>query len=136
MARPLHVTPFSSYPTMVTADINKRLSYLRWAEQNDGYIVEDDFASEFHPNQFQIKTLYSLSNNDCVIYVNTFSKSLSPSMRIGYMILPKNLTKIYHERLGGYSCSVPVLDQYVLAEFIKSGNFERHLNRVRRKLLK
>ena len=130
----LHVTPFSSYPTMVTADRNKRLSYLEWARANDGYIIEDDFASEFHPNPLHIKTLYSLSTDDSVIYINTFSKTLSPSMRIGYMVLPEKLVAVYHEKLGRYSCSVPVLDQYVLAEFIKSGNFERHLNRVRRKL--
>jgi len=68
------------------------------------------------------------------IYINTFSKSLSPSMRMGYMILPRELVPVYDEILGNFSCSVPVLDQYVLAEFISSGNFERHLNRIRRKM--
>ena len=132
----LHVTPFSSYPSMVTATVAKRYEYLKWAKENDGYIIEDDFKSEFFIPGNPIEPLYSLSNSERVIYVNTFSKSLSPSMRIGYMILPKSLISIYKEKLGEFSCSVPVLDQYVLAEFILSGSFERHLNRERRKMTK
>jgi GntR family transcriptional regulator/MocR family aminotransferase len=68
------------------------------------------------------------------VYINTFSKSLSPSMRMGYMILPDALNKKYDAILGNFSCSVPVLDQYVLAEFIENGSFERHINRMRRKM--
>lgn len=132
----LHVTPFSSYPSGVTASIKKRYEYLNWVDKKDGYIIEDDFKSEFFKPGNPIQPLYSLSDKQKVIYINTFSKSISPSMRIGYMILPENLLSIYKERLGGFSCSVPVLDQYVLAEFISSGSFERHLNRVRRKMNK
>ena len=128
----LHVTPFRSYPTDVTVSASKRYEYLRWAT-NGKYIVEDDFNSEFFKPGQPIETLYALSHNESVIYINTFSKSLSPSMRVGYMILPKHLLPIYEEKLGDFSCSVPVLDQYVLAEYIESGNFERHLNRERRK---
>ncbi len=128
----LHVTPFCSYPTGVTTSILKRYEYLRWADGKK-YIVEDDFNSEFFIPGQPVETLYSLDNNGSVIYINTFSKSLSPSMRMGYMILPEKLMKIYQEKLGVFSCSVPVLDQYILAEYISSGNFERHLNRVRRK---
>ncbi len=128
----LHVTPFRSFPTDITVSVTKRYEYLRWA--TDGkYIVEDDFNSEFFKPGQPIETLYSLDTNASVIYINTFSKSLSPSMRIGYMILPKHLLVAYEEKLGEFSCSVPVLDQYVLAEYISSGNFERHLNRERRK---
>ena len=129
----LHVTPFQSYPTGVTTTVIKRYEYLKWAE-NGRYIVEDDFNSEFFIPGQPIESLYSLDQNDSVIYINTFSKSLSPSMRLGYMILPKSLCSTYDEKLGQFSCTVPVLDQYVLAEFISSGNFERHLNRVRRKM--
>ena len=128
----LHVTPFCSYPTGVTTSITKRYEYLRWAT-GDKYIVEDDFNSEFFIPGQPVKTLYDLGNDQSVIYINTFSKSLSPSMRMGYMILPEKLMKIYDQKLGSFSCTVPVLDQYVLAEYIASGNFERHLNRVRRK---
>lgn len=130
----LHVTPFRSYPTGVTTSALKRFEYLKWAEKG-GYIVEDDFNSEFFIPGQPIESLYSLDRGASVIYINTFSKSLSPSMRIGYMILPTQLMPVYDEKLGGFSCSVPVLDQYILAEFISSGNFERHLNRMRRKLM-
>lgn len=131
----LHVTPFYSYPTGVTTSISKRYEYLKWAGK-DKYIIEDDFASEFSPPGQPVETLYSLDGGGKVIYINTFSKSLSPSMRMGYMILPESLLEQYDERLEQYSCSVPVLDQYVLSEFISSGNFERHLNRMRRKMKK
>ncbi len=130
----LHVTPFKSYPTNVTTSVQKRYAYLKWAEAGERYIVEDDFNSEFFMPGQPIRSLYALDKNDKVIYINTFSKSLSPAMRMGYMILPDKLMEQYDKLLGNFSCSVPVLDQYVLAEFIKSGNFERHLNRMRRKL--
>ena len=131
----LHVTPFRSYPTDITTSINKRYEYLKWAEQGK-YIVEDDFNSEFFIPGQPIESLYSLDTRGSVIYINTFSKSLSPAMRMGYMILPENLLPVYNEKMSRFSCSVPVLDQYILAEFISSGNFERHLNRMRRKLKK
>ncbi len=132
----LHVTPFSSFPTGVTASIKKRYEYLNYARQNDAYIVEDDFASEFFIPGSPIESLYGLDGGERVVYINTFSKSLSPAMRIGYMIIPKSLIYIYKEKTKGFSCSVPVLDQYVLAEFINNGSFERHLSRVRRKMNK
>ena len=130
----LHVTPFHSYPSGITTPISKRYEYLKWAQTNDKYIIEDDFDSEFFIPGNPIEPLYSLDRNHSVIYINTFSKSLSPSMRMGYMILPEALIPAYNENLGKLSCSVPVLDQYVLAEFISSGSFERHLNRMRRKI--
>lgn len=130
----LHVTPFNSYPSGITAGIAKRYEYLNWARENKGYVVEDDFASEFFLPGHPIRSLYSLDTADRVIYINTFSKSLSSSMRMGYMILPEELMEPYEEKLAAYSCTVPVFEQYVLAEFISSGYFERHLNRVRRKM--
>lgn len=130
----LHVTPFNSFPSGITAGISKRYEYLSWAEKNGGYIIEDDFASEFFLPGNPIRSLYSLDNNNSVIYINTFSKSLSPSMRMGYMILPEALLPVYGQKLGAYSCTVPVFEQYVLAEFISNGYFERHLNRVRRRM--
>ena len=130
----LHVTPFKSYPSGATASPQKRAEYISWASENNGYIVEDDFNSEFFKPGNPIDSLLSLDKTDSVIYINTFSKSISPSIRIGYMVIPERLLKTYNEKMSVYSCSVPVLDQYVLAEFISSGNFERHLNRVRRKI--
>ena len=129
----LHVTPFKSYPSNVTTSAGKRYEYLSW-ERKNGYIIEDDFGSEFFAPGASRETLYSMNNGKDVLYINTFSKSLSPSMRIGYMILPDSLSDRYEEVLGAFSCSVPVLDQYILAEFIKNGSFERHINRMRRKM--
>lgn len=130
----LHVTPFKSYPTDIIAPIQKRYEYINWAKNNNKFIVEDDFNSEFFMPGNPVESLYSLDNSDSVIYMNTFSKSISQSIRIGYMIIPEKLMDKYNEKMGMYSCTVPVLDQYVLSEFIKSGNFERHLNRMRRKM--
>ena len=135
-AKVLHVTPFHSYPSGVTATVRKRQEYLEWAKQNQGIIVEDDFDSEFFMPGKPIDTLYMTDHSQSVIYINTFSKSLSPSIRIGYMILPEQLLERYKETMGEFSCTVPVLDQYVLAEFIERGHFEQHLNRVRRHRIK
>ncbi len=130
----LHVTPFHSYPTGVTAPASKRYEYLAWASRPGRYIVEDDFDSEFFMPGNPQETLYSMDKDGRVIYMNTFSKSLAPSMRMGYMILPPALIALYDERAGMYSCSVPLLEQYALAEFIAEGHFERHLSRVRRRM--
>jgi len=144
----LHVTPFHSYPSGVTATVRKRQEYLEWAKQSseksggiksaeekllDRIIIEDDFDSEFFMPGKPIDTLYMSDDNQSVIYMNTFSKSLSPSIRIGYMILPEKYLQSYREKMGDFSCTVPVLDQYVLAEFMDKGHFEQHLNRVRRR---
>lgn len=128
----LHVTPFHSYPSGVTASVRKRHEYLEWAKHGDRIIIEDDFDSEFFMPGKPIDTLYMSDDSQRVIYINTFSKSLSPSIRIGYMILPEKYLEVYREKMGDFSCTVPVLDQYVLAEFIDKGHFEQHLNRVRR----
>ncbi len=132
----LHVTPFSSFPSGVTATASKRHEYISLMKKRGGYIIEDDFASEFFKPGNPIDSLYALDGEGTVVYINTFSKSLSPSMRMGYMILPDELLEVYDRLLGGFSCSVPVMEQYALAEFINSGSFERHLNRIRRKMQK
>ncbi len=131
----LHVTPFRSYPTNITTPAAKRFEYIRWAGTTH-YIVEDDFNSEFFIPGQPVESLYATDTNQRIIYLNTFSKSLSPAMRVGYMILPEKLLPLYEAKLGNFSCSVPVLDQYILTEFLDSGNFERHLNRMRRTLKK
>lgn len=128
----LHVTPFHSYPSGVTATIGKRYEYLEWARKKHHYIVEDDFDSEFFMPGKPVETLFMLDDSSSVIYINTFSKSLSPSIRMGYMILPERLLERYYDSSGGFSCTVPVLEQYALAEFINKGYFEQHLSRVRR----
>jgi len=135
-ANVLHTTPYRSYPSGVTASASKRHEYIRWANTNNRYIIEDDFESEFSVSSKPAETLYSLSSKDNVIYLNTFSQTISPSLRIGYMVLPSNLVTLYKEKLGFYSCTVPTFLQYVLTELIAGGDFERHINRVRRNIRK
>lgn len=129
----LHVTPFHSYPSGVTASAAKRREYVRWAEQRKAYIVEDDYDSEFASPGRQIETIFSLAPQR-VIYINTFSRTVAPAVRTGYMVLPGELLSRYKEKLGFYSCTVPTFEQLVLAEFIRNGDMERYINRRRKKL--
>ncbi|MBO5009519.1 MAG: PLP-dependent aminotransferase family protein [Clostridia bacterium] len=135
-ANVIHTTPYRSFPTGITASANKRHEYIRWASKKERIIIEDDFESEFSVSSKPEDTLYSLSNYDNVIYMNSFSKTVSPALRVGYMVLPKRLVSEFEEKLGFYSCTVPTFEQFVLAELINSGDFERHINRVRRNLRK
>ena len=128
----LHVTPFHSFPSGVTASAGKRAEYIRWAREREGFIVEDDFDSEFTLSSKAEDTVFSLEPERSVIYLNTFTKTIAPSMRVGYMVLPPALLDRFARTVGFYSCAVPLFEQYVLAELIRSGDFERHLNRVRR----
>jgi GntR family transcriptional regulator/MocR family aminotransferase len=132
----IHTTPYRSFPTGITASANKRHEYIRWSSKKGRIIIEDDFESEFSVSSKPEDTLYSLSSYDNVIYMNTFSKTVSPAFRVGYMVLPKRLVSEFEEKLGFYSCTVPTFEQFVLAELINSGDFERHINRVRRSLRK
>ena len=132
----LHTTPYRSYPSGVTATASKRHEYLRWASGGDRYIIEDDFESEFSVSTKPTETLFALSTCDNVIYLNSFSKTISPSLRVGYMVLPKHLVSLYQEKLGFYSCTVPTFMQYVITELLDNGDFERHINRVRRRMRK
>ena len=132
-ANVLHTTPYRSYPSGVTATASKRHEYVRWSEQGHRYIIEDDFESEFSIATKPAETLFAISDHDNVIYLNTFSKTISSSMRIGYMVLPIHLVEQFEQKLGFYSCTVPTFMQYVLTELINNGDFERHINRVRRK---
>lgn len=132
-ARVLHVTPFHSFPSGVSADISKKREYLRWASERDGFLVEDNYDSELTVSRKAEDSLFALAGGRRVIYLNTFSKTISPSMRMGYMVLPEELTALFSARLGFFSCPVPLFEQYVLAELLRTGDYERHLNRVRRK---
>lgn len=129
----LHTTPYRSFPTGITATASKRYEYIRWSAKFDRYIIEDDFESEFSVSTKAEETLFSLSRHDNVIYLNTFSKTISPSLRVGYMVLPEKLVDEFEDKLGFYSCSVPTFEQLVISELINNGDFERHINRVRRK---
>ena len=129
----LHITPFRSFPSGVTASASKRAEYIRWAGTGDRIIVEDDFESEFSLLRKPEETVFSRAEGRNVIYLNTFSRTISSAIRVGYMVLPETLTALFDARVGFYSCTVPAFEQHVLAELIDSGDFERHINRIRRR---
>ncbi len=130
----LHVTPYRSFPSGVTADARKRHEYLAWASRPDRYLIEDDYSSEFSVSGKPEDTLFAANRSGNVIYVNTFSLTIAPALRAGYMLLPGGLLEKYMARAGFYACAVPVFEQLVLASLLNSGDFERHIRRVRRKL--
>jgi len=128
----LHITPYRSYPSGITASAAKKREYLRFAKKRGAWIVEDDFESEFAPSSKPVETLFEIDGGTRVIYVNSFTMTVSPGIRVAYMVLPQLLLPVFEERLGFCSCTVPTLEQLVLAELIGNGDFERHINRVRR----
>ncbi len=128
----LHITPYRSFPSGVTASASKKREYLKWSRQSDGYIVEDDFESEFTPSRKPEETIFSLDEEGRVIYVNTFTRTIGSYVRCAYMVLPTDLIDVFTEKIGFYECPVPTLDQLVVASLIESGDFERHINKVRR----
>ena len=130
----LHLTPYRSFPSDVTASAAKRREYIRWATREDRFLVEDDFTSEFSTSSKPEDTLFSLSERGNVIYMNTFSQTVAPSLRMGYLVLSEEMAELFSRRVGFYSCTVPVFEQFVLAEFIENGDYERHIRRSRRQL--
>ena len=127
----LHISPNHQFPMGIVTPIGRRQSLLHWAERGDRYIIEDDYDSEFRFTGRPIPTLQSIDRAGRVIYVNTFSRTLAPSLRISYMVLPRSLMGEYRSRLGFYSCTVPAMEQYTLAAFLDGGYFESHVNRMR-----
>ncbi len=128
----LHISPSHHFPTGIVTPVSRRYELLSWAAKlKDRYIIEDDYDSEFRLVGKPIPSLQSIDVADKVIYMNTFSKSLSSTIRISYMVLPKSLVGLYKERLGFYSCTVPNFEQYTLYRFIEQGHLEKHINRMR-----
>ena len=127
----LHITPYRSFPSGVTASASRRGEYLRWVESGDRFLVEDDVESEFSLLRKREETVFAHGKR--VIYLNTFTRTVAPAFRTGYMVLPEKLMERFQSRLGFYSCTVPTFEQAVLTELINGGDFERHLNRIRRR---
>ena len=127
-----HLSPTHHYPTGIVTPIGRRQALLRWAQEVDGVIIEDDYDSEFRFTGRPIPTLQSIDTADRVIYMNTFAQTISPSMRVGFMVLPPRLLERYRKELDFYSCTVPALEQHVLARFLDSGSYEQHLSRMRK----
>ncbi len=127
-----HISPAHHYPTGIVTPIARRQALLRWAEETDGVIIEDDYDSEFRFTGRPIPALQSIDTRGRVIYVNTFSQTISPSMRVGFMVLPPRLLERCRRELGFYASTVPALEQQVLARFLDGGWYEQHLSRTRK----
>ncbi len=127
----LHCSPSHHFPSGLVTPVSRRLELLNWAGE-DKWIIEDDYDSEFRFDAHPKPAMQSLDHRGRVIYMNTFSKSLAPSIRISYMILPTALMEQFRQRLGFYSCTVPSFEQYTLARFLSRGHFEKHINRMRK----
>ncbi len=126
------ITPSHQFPTGNIMPISRRIKLLNWAnEKAERYIIEDDYDSEFKFSGRPIPSLQGLDTGGKVIYMGSLSKSLTPAIRISYMVLPENLLNIYHKRLNFYICPVPTIEQKTFYRFINDGHFERHLNKMR-----
>lgn len=130
LADALYSTPSHQFPTGVTMPVSRRYELLHWAAKSGAYIIEDDFDSEMRYYAKPIPSLQSIDAQDRVIYLGTFSKALSPSIRMGYMILPPRLLKLYDETFSDYNSTVPLLNQYVVARLIETGQYDRHIRRL------
>ena len=129
----LHISPSHHFPTGIVTPVSRRQELLRWAEAGeDRWIIEDDYDSEFRFHAHPVPAMQALDRTGRVIYLNTFSKSLAPSIRISYMVLPPKLMEKFRRELGFYSCTVPSFEQYTLGRFISGGWFEKHINRMRK----
>ena len=127
----LHFSPSHHYPTGLVTPVSRRLALLDWAGDSR-WIIEDDYDSEFRFDAHPMSAMQALDGSGRVIYMNTFSKTLAPSIRISYMVLPPALMEQFQRRLGFYSCTVPSFEQYTLARFLSRGYFEKHINRMRK----
>ena len=129
----VHLSPSHHYPTGIVMPIGRRQELLRWAEEQEGrWILEDDYDSEFRFVGRPIPTLFSIDEAQRVIYLNTFSKTIAPSIRISFMVLPRRLLADFRQKLGFYACTVSAFEQYTLAQFLSGGWYEKHLSRMRK----
>lgn len=128
----VYVTPSHQFPLGSVMSIGRRRELLAWAARNRGWIIEDDYDSEFRYGLRPVQTLQSLDVDGSVIYIGTFSKTLSPQLRLGYLVLPTALVKVFRQAKQLTDRHSPSPDQLVIAQLIQSGAYERHIRRVRR----
>ena len=130
-AQVLHISPSHHFPTGLVTPLQRRRALLDWARSKGGWIIEDDYDTEFRFRGRPLPAMQAM-DPDRVIYMNTFSKTLAPSIRISYMVLPPALMEKFRQQLGFYGCTVPSFEQYTLARFLDRGYFEKHINRMRK----
>ena len=126
----LHFSPSHHFPTGLVTPVSRRLELLKWAAEGK-WIIEDDYDSEFRFDAHPMPAMQSMDPQR-VIYMNSFSKTLAPSIRISYMVLPRELMEKFRREFGFYSCTVASFEQYTLARFLSRGYFEKHINRMRK----
>lgn len=127
----LYVTPSHQFPAGCVCSISKRLEILNWASKHNSYIIEDDYDSELRYHMLPVPSLQSLDHRERTIYLGTFSKSLSPDLRIAYVVLPEPVLKNYNETFKLINCTVPKYLQIALADFFENGSYERHINMLK-----
>lgn len=129
----VHVSPANLFPTGAVMPPERREQLLDWVHASPRrYIIEDDYDSELRYGGTAYPPLVTRDDTGQVVYMNTFSKTLVPSLRISYMVLPPTLSDLYRAQLSFYSCTVSSFEQYTLAAFIEGGYLERHVTRLRR----
>lgn len=126
----VHVSPSHQFPTGAVMPASARSRLLAWAESSGGYVIEDDYDSEFRMSGKPLQSMLALKP-ERVIYINTFSKSLAPSMRMGYMVLPSALYEKYIKIFSRTANIVPLFEQKTLAAMLNGGYFERHISRLK-----
>jgi GntR family transcriptional regulator/MocR family aminotransferase len=130
--RLVYVTPSHQFPLGGVLPITRRQELLHWARRQNAWIVEDDYDGEFRYGQRPIDALQAIDGDGRVIYVGTFSKALSPQLRLGYLVLPPALVPVFRQAKRLTDRHAPVIEQRVLASLIESGAYERHVRRMRR----
>jgi GntR family transcriptional regulator / MocR family aminotransferase len=131
-ARLVYVTPSHQYPTGISMSLPRRLELIRWADQRNGVIIEDDYCSEYRYSGPPLPSLQGLAGAVPVIYIGTFSKVLYPGLRIGYVVAPRELAPRFARAKWLADRHTPVLEQCALADFLSEGHLERHIRRMRR----
>lgn len=132
IANVVHLSPANHFPTGAIMPLEQRAEIIKWAgETTSRYIIEDDYDCEFSSRGSDIMPLFAMDRNDRVIYMNTFSKTLVPSIRISYMVLPKTLLPLYENSLSFYSCTASGFEQQALTRFISEGHLERHVDKLK-----
>lgn len=129
-AKLVYITPSHQFPTGVVMPVQQRIELLDWAERRNGTIIEDDYDSELRYHTKPVPSLQSIDNHGSVIYMGTFSKSLSPGLRLSYLVLPEKLLRKYHEVYEGYYSTVPWLNQKITTLYMSRGHWDRHLRKV------
>ncbi len=130
-ARLIYVTPSRQFPLGMTMSLQRRLSLLEWAQENEAWVIEDDYDSEFRYFGRPLPALQGLDRGERVLYVGTFSKTVFPGLRLGCLVVPPDLVDVFAAARALNDLHAPITDQMVLADFIAEGHFERHVRRMR-----